>query len=260
MSVPVSYSVPGEKSSPRFAAAFAAGCGGLLSTDLTRLQPGSFAAFCTPPTWSLLQQAQGDQRDWYYGDHGYFCRSQYYRITRNAYQHDGRGQALPTRFRQCWLDFNPVWQTRGAAIIVCPNSPIYMRHFAGVDAEPWAATVVQTLQQYTDRPILVRWKTQVRQRPLQVDLPNAWAVVVFSSAAAVEALLAGVPVCTLAPWAATARMGITDLAQVESPYYPDDRELFLWNLAANQWTLDEIRQGIAWQALHAQETHRVPAA
>lgn len=246
---PVSYSALGEKSSPRFAKAFAAGCGGSLIEDLSCLRLGAFAAFCSPAVYSLLTQAQAEGRDWYYGDHGYVHRHQYFRITKNRYQHDGRGDASPHRFRELGLSVQQAWQTTGSTIVVCPNSSVYMQQFAGVTADRWTEAIVAQLASITDRPVRVHWKTQVSSRPLVVDLPTAWMVVTFSSAAAIEALMAGVPVCTLAPWAATARMGITDLTQVESPVYPDDREPFLWTLAANQWTLEEIRSGIAWRAL-----------
>jgi hypothetical protein len=59
-----------------------------------------------------------------------------------------------------------------------------------------------------------------------------------------------VPVFPLGKCAAS-RMGLSDLARIETPYYPGDREQFLWNLAAQQWTLDEIAAGEAWRALHA---------
>jgi hypothetical protein len=49
---------------------------------------------------------------------------------------------------------------------------------------------------------------------------------------------------------------LSDLAQIETPYYPEDREPFLWNLAAQQWTIKEICAGVAWQALCAEEARR----
>lgn len=249
--IPVSYSVPWEKSSPRFASAFAAGCGGPISTDLTRLQPGPFAAFCTPPTWPLLQQAQVDGRDWYYGDHGYFQRFQYYRITRSAYQHDGSGEATPERFDRLGYRVQP-WRRTGSHVIVCPNSRVYFSLF-GIKVEEWLAHVVRQVGAHTDRLINIRWKAD---GPIHDDLQKAWAVVTYSSAAAIDALIAGVPVFVLAPFAAAYRMGTPDLSCIETPLYPDGREPFLWNLAANQWSMDEISSGVAWRALQHREVPR----
>ena len=248
--IPVTYAVQGEKTSPSFARAFALGCRGVAVPHDQGLRPGSMAAFGSPPTWPMFDQviARGD--DWYYGDHGLFRRFRYYRVTKNQLQHDGRGQASDLRFRALRVDLAPGWQ-RGSSIVVCPNSSIYMQRF-GLDARAWAAGIVAQLAARTDRPVILRWKSQADRRPLYVDLHDAYLLIAYSSAAAVEALAAGVPVCTLAPWASTARMGICSIDQVEWPYYPDlqERDQFLFNLANSQWTLEEIAAGMAWKTLN----------
>ena len=245
--LPVSYAVQGEKSSPKWASAFAAGCGGVAVTDDV-LRPGPVALFGSPARQRLLNEAIADGREFFYGDHGYFRRGRYFRITKNGYQHDGRGTHPSDRLEALHLNRVHGWNSGGSAIIVCPNSPTYMAFF-GMDAKAWTMEIVSTLETITDRPVVIRWKSQAQARPLYVDLADAWIVVVFSSASAVEALIGGIPVCTLAPWASTARMGITDIRQVESPIYPEDRDQFLFNLAYQQWTLDEMREGLAWKAL-----------
>jgi hypothetical protein len=249
--VPVTYAVQGEKSSPPFARSFALGCRGTAIPHDRGLQPGPMAAFGTPPTWPLFDACQARGDDWYYGDHGLFRRFRYYRITKNQLQHDGRGKAGEKRWLDLHVDLNPGWNTEGTSIVICPNSAIYMARF-GLDARQWAVDLVQQLQGLTDRPVIVRWKTQSTARPLYVDLHNAYMVVAFSSAATIEALAAGVAVCTLAPWASTARMGITSIADVNRPYYPDigERDQFLFNLANQQWTLPEIEAGLAWKTLN----------
>lgn len=244
--VPVTYVVPGELTSPKFGLAFALGCGGTVAHP-TILRAGDFAAFCTPPVWSLLRQAQAEGRGWYYGDHGYVGRGRYFRITRNAYQHDGRGDAAPDRFRAFGRRVQ-AWRTSGQHVLVCPNSETYFQLF-GMTAAQWVRDTVAALQQVTDREIRVRWKTTAV--PILSDLRDAWALVTFSSAAALDALIAGVPVFSLAPWSAAARMGRSSVAEIEAPAYPDDREPFLWNLAAQQFRLDEIASGYAWRVLHA---------
>ena len=82
-----------------------------------------------------------------------------------------------------------------------------------------------------------------------LDLHGAWAVVVYNSNCAVDALIAGVPIVVRCPWASTIHMGIHDLAAIESPIYPDNRQPFLYALAERQWTLNEIAAGYAWKAL-----------
>ncbi len=260
---PTTYAVQTEKTSPKFAAAFARGCHGPVTGDHSTLLPGDFAAFCTPPVWPLLAQAQAEGRDWYYGDHGLFRRFQYYRVARNAYQPNGvspvvltRGRyptepARPDRFLALRITLAPAWQSSGTAIVICPNSLIYMARY-GLDAHAWVTDLVRQIGEVSDRPIVVRWKAYADRRPLYLDLHDAWIVVVFSSASAIEALAAGVPVCTLAPWASTASMGITSIHNVEHPHYPSlaERDQFLFNLAAQQYTLSEIADGLAWRTLH----------
>ena len=38
-------------------------------------------------------------------------------------------------------------------------------------------------------------------------------------------------------------------ARIEEPRYPDGREPWLWNLAANQWTREEMADGTCWRGL-----------
>jgi hypothetical protein len=85
-------------------------------------------------------------------------------------------------------------------------------------------------------------------KPLSADLVGAWALVTHSSNAAVEALLEGVPVFCTAPCAAY-RMGRPDVAAIEAPALPDDREQWAWNLARAQWTLAEMKSGECWRDL-----------
>lgn len=250
---PVTYIVPNETTSPKFGQAFSRGCGGRAVNVHLGLQDGDFAAFCTPPTWSLLQQVEEAGRTWYYGDHAFYRRGKFYRITKNARQYIPTDESIlharPDRIRPLGVSLVARWKKDGHRIILCPNSDIYMAKF-GFSAVQWAISVADTLRVHTTRHITVRWKQQAQRRPLSMDLADAWAVVVYNSNAAVEALCAGVPVFVLCPWATTASMGLADLSKIETPYYPDLRIPFLWDLANHQWTLAEIQAGIAWRTLH----------
>lgn len=249
---PVAYYDPNGTTSPKFAYAFAKGCGGTMTDEIDTLFDGGVAAFGSPPVWPLLRFARAHDRDVLWGDHGYFGRHKYYRITRNGMQHDGTGDAGPERFQVFQRPVQP-WRTGGRHILVCPNSAVYFG-LHGMSVEQWLIDVREQLARHTDREVRIRWK--VTGEPIATDLQDAWAVVVFSSAAALDALIAGVPVFTLAPFAASLRMGRTDLAQIEEPFYPDDREPFLWNLANNQWTIKELCTGQAWRALQDEEVRR----
>lgn len=245
--IPLTYIVPSEKTNPRFGRAFAEGCGGPIDAGNT-LQPGSVAMFGSPKRWELLQEAFRQHRTVWYGDHAYMGRGQFYRITRNGYQHDGTGEAPPDRFEALQRPIQP-WRSSGRHVLICPNSPTYFRLF-GLDVHAWVREIVAQIARVSRRHVKVRWKGD--PVPIAEDLAECWAVVAWSSAAAVDALLAGVPVFVLAPFAAAYRMGRPDVTQIESPIYPTGREPFFWNLAANQWTLEEIRSGMAWKALAPQ--------
>lgn len=243
--MPVSYIAPGEHTSPKFCRAFALGCGGEVQEHPALRGRGPVALFGSPKLWPLLKRAQRERREWWYGDHAYFGRGSHYRITRNAYQHDGRGESTAARFLRFRRPIYP-WRSGGTHILICPQSAMYFSLF-GLELEAWLNQVTSELKKHTDRPVRIRRKHDAK--PIHADLVGCWAVVVYSSAAALDALIAGVPVFVMANFAAAYRMGTPDLSKIEKPFYPHDRRSFLSVLADHQWTLDEISQGVAWRTL-----------
>jgi hypothetical protein len=242
---PVTYVVPTEGTSPRFGEWFSKGCRGkLLKTDV--LMPGDVALFGSLARWQLLQQAQQEGRRWFYGDHAYFGRRRFFRITRNAYQHDAAGSADLTLLDQHGIRPQG-WRRAGANVLLCPNSPAFMAAF-GLDADAWVAETSAALRSHTDRPIVVRWKHD--SGSLEGALDDAWAVVVYVSVCGVHAALAGVPCFATAP-CASAAFGTRDLSLIERPVRPDNRAEMAAVLAANQWTEAQIRRGVAWEKLKA---------
>ncbi|MEK9754716.1 MAG: hypothetical protein VW338_16090 [Rhodospirillaceae bacterium] len=242
---PICYAVPSEATSPRWCAAFAAGCGGSV-IELGPLRPTAPAAmFGSAKLWrGVVLAAQRTGRPWFYGDHGYFGRFKYYRITRGAYQHDGRGEG--DRQRLAMLNINPrPWRRGGRHVLVCPPDSVFAG-LMGVDSRAWLRTTLGRLTAVTDRPIRVRSRSA--RAPLVNDLKDAHALVTMMSNAAVEALLFGVPVICTHRCAAQI-MGLADPADVEAPAYPYDRERWAAVLAGNQWTLEEMSSGVAWAAL-----------
>lgn len=241
------YAVPEDGgSSVPVAKALAQGFGGSLIED-DKLRPGAIAMFGSPRRWwGLLQPAIREGRPWLYVDHGYFGRGRYYRVTRNAYQHDGHGESDGKRFAGFGLDIAP-WK-KGRHIVVCPPDEAFAK-LMGFDAGQWRAQVDAQLSAHTDR--LAVWRSRLKVGslgPLRDALKDAHALVTYTSNAAVEALLFGVPVFCTGPCAA-ASMGLSDLSKIESPRYPDDRKRWAGVLADNQWTLEEIRNGAARRML-----------
>lgn len=194
-----------------------------------------------------LNQAREFGRPWVYADRGYFRatygadHSGHFRFTRNAFQHDGRGQADPARFQRLVLRIAP-WRRQGKHVLICPPGDVFTQAMLGISAQEWLEDVGAKLAASTDRPLRVRSKAAPSGRPLIEDLQDCHALVTFMSNTAVEAVLAGVPVFTTGRCAA-AVMGCSDLAKIETPRYPEDRERWAAVLAANQWTLEEVRAG-----------------
>lgn len=239
------YSVP-MGTSPKWCSSFAEGCGGKVNKTKT-IEPGTVAMFGSPALWHILMQAQAEGREWYYSDHAYLRRFEYYRVTRNAYQHDGTGDAKPHRFEQLGVPIKP-WRTGGGHILVCPPDQPFADLFR-FDSAAWMDNIMATLSQHTDRPIRVRQRKGAERAPvtLQQDLQDCWALVTYVSNAAVEAVLEGVPIFATGRCAAS-MMGLRDLSKIETPARPD-RDQWAWNLADNQFTFDEMRSGLAWAKL-----------
>lgn len=236
------YQVEHEHTSPRFCKAFARGCGGTIKK---KYDGGSWAGFGSPQLWQDIIAAKASGSPFYYGDHAYFQRGKYYRITKDAFFHTGNGVSDGQRLRNLGISPAP-WKKSGSNIIICPQSEVFFQR-EGLEKFVWLADVIEKIRAYSDRKIIIHGKTD--SIPLSHYLNNAHAVVVYSSNSAVEALMNGVPAFALAPCPAT-NFTLSDLALIEKPLYPDNRDNWAGVLADNQWTLDEIENGTAWRKLN----------
>lgn len=229
--------------------AFAAGCGGVLaSTTEPRLQPGAAAFYGVRPAWrGLWEQAKREGRWWYYLDNAWFdvARERYFRIGVNTLQSwaaDGsssRLHALGVKIAE-----HPPWNG-GAHVVLCRQSDEFMRCVAGYagGAEAWQQDMLAGLKAHTDRPVVIRGKHTTR--PLAQDLAGARCLVTHSSAAAIEAVLAGVMVIVTDENSAAAGFSRC-FRQIDDGFcgHPGVHE-WAARLAASQWTLDELRAGAA---------------
>lgn len=235
-----------EKTNPLFGNAFAAGCG---AETATKYEGGAWAGFGSPQTWNDLTEARKKGEDFYYGDHAYFGRGKFFRVTKNALQYGPRwaqtGIHVPDFDRLAlhgWKKEKP-YQKGGGHIVLCPQSEGWHQRMG----EPgWTERMLHTLSLYTDREIVQR--TKKTSRPLAEDLQGAWALVTHTSNSAVEALLHGVPVFCTGDCAAS-HLALSDVVNIEKPFRPEGRLSMAAVLAANQWTLAEIAAGDAWRAV-----------
>ena len=250
------YPQPGKAKSRLVLEAFAAGCVGAIHGGpvARELSPGAAAFYGVVGIEHLLRQARAERRDYYYADNAYFdrARQKLFRVEKNGLQASGKVEPAYERLNALGITVKP-WTRTGRHVLVVMQSPHFMREVAAYPggAEGWQNDTLWALKKHTDRLIVVRhWSRDKaeRARTLQDDLKNAWALVTHASAAANEAVLAGVPVFITGPCAALP-MGLSQLEQIESPRRPDGREEWAAGLAARQWTLDEFRSGMAWRAL-----------
>ena len=239
------YAVPHEKTSPLWCEAFAKRSG-LTVSHGTALKDGDVALFGSPKLVPLLQKAQDQGRQWIYGDKAYFRRGFYYRCTLNGYMQTKIGHATPHRWERLKIDIKP-WRT-GRKILLCPQSDAHFQQF-GLTQSEWVKTVTQQLRKHTDRPIQTHFKTGGNPEPhFEEALRDVHAVVVFSSVAGVQAMMHGVP-CIATHLCAASPLAGSSLDQIEDLPKPDNREQLAWWLADNQWTLEEIEKGMAWDGV-----------
>ncbi len=248
----IGYPQPGKAKSWRILEAFAAGCEGKVrQTAASVLEPGAAAFFGVVGIEHLLRLAIAEGREFYYGDNAFFdcARGRYFRFARNAVQLCRRAPPAPDRLRALGVTVRP-WRKDGRHIVVVEQS----EHFLDlVGFRYWLPAVLKALGEYTDRPVRVRrWDRDKGNagKSLQADLQGAWALVTHMSAAANEALLAGVPVF-VSELCAAAPLASGQLADIERPLYPDGRDEWAAGLADQQWTLDELRDGTAWRTLQS---------
>ena len=140
---------------------------------------------------AIIKQAIDRGIPWIYVDNGYL--GTYRRVTLSS--------TTPTRFKdgkrfEHHTKLKPWRGGQGDNILILPPSPSYMDTFGLRD---FLNDCVHTLNQYTDRQIVVRGKPfKDRKAPdLQKQLNEAYAVVSWGSAVSLEALRQGIPTISL---------------------------------------------------------------
>ena len=206
----------------------------------------------------LIHNCIDTGRDYYYIDTGYFGndkRKTYHRVTKNNMQYLGEldPDCPDDRFVRTGMSltkFRP-----GTNILICPPSEKAMSYW-DLDLQTWLDETIATIKKHSDRPIVIREKQPRRVRTNNDTIAMALSrdvhcMVTFNSIAAVESLIYGKPVFTMGPNAAEP-LANTDLTKIEKPYIPtiDEVRNLCCNLAYNQFTIKEMRDGLAWQLLN----------
>lgn len=240
------YPVAGKKKSQEICLAFVRGCGGQIGTTL-RDGPAVFYGV-DASNEQIWREVRASGRDYYYIDNAFFdaTRQEYFRVAKNRLQHPGTGRSDGARFRELGVEMKP-WRAAGKHVVVCPQSDHFMRTVVGFTGN-WCEQAVAALKLCTDREIRVRgWQRDkgALAATLGQDLEGAHALVAWSSAAAISAVLAGVPALVMSPDCAAGPMAGSKATEIER--LPQrERENWAGVLADQQWNLDEFRNGTAW--------------
>ncbi len=251
----VCYPQPSKARSREVLVAFAVGCGGEVRHALPPAPDDGPAAFYgVVGIERLFDEARRSGRDWFYGDNTFFdrYRGRFFRFGRNEFQLSRLVAPDHARAQALGITVRP-WRAGGRHIVVVEQSP----HFLGICGAggDWLARTVAEIKRHSDRPLRLRpWRRDKDKAAalLPADLAGAWALVTHMSAAAVEALVHGVPVFVTGACAATP-LASGPLSAIEAPLTPAGREDWVAGLAAQQWTLEELRSGAAWRALRDEQ-------
>ena len=206
----------------------------------------------------LIHECIESGRDYYYIDSGYFGndkKKHYHRVTKNNMQYLGEldSNCPSDRFAQTGSSLKKF--RGGRNILICPPSEKAMSYW-GLNLQEWLKITIDNIKKYTDRPIVIREKQprSVRTNEDTIEMAlsrDVHCLVTFNSIAAVEGLINGKPVFTMGPNAAQP-LANTDLTKIDDPRIPsmDEVHNLCCNLAYQQFTLREMRDGTAWRMLN----------
>jgi hypothetical protein len=206
----------------------------------------------------------------YYRSKGEMGHTEYSRISVNAghpLKYMMERERSPDRFDKLNSPLRPrVKQGSGGHVLFCCSSAKYHQFHKLEEPNIWAVEMVKTIRRYTQRHIVYRPKPSWKgAKPIggtsfsdgstgiQDALRGCHCLVTHGSAAAMDAVLAGVPAIVLGNSVAKPVSG-GGLESLESLYWPSDEERQRWAnaMAYCQWTAPELRSGEAWAELRAE--------
>ena len=205
-------------------------------------------------------------RDFYFMDTGYMGNQPsplnpmgwkyHHRIVKNDLQHDEIVNRPADRFKRLAIPLHR-WKKGGRKILIAKPDEKPMK-FYDLDLDQWVQETIDTIKQYTDRPIEVRDRVKSRtDRMVTNSLKEALdddvhALITFNSNAATEAVMYGYPAFTLSPTHAAKPVTEQDLSKIETPYYPEMEKVEAWahHLAYGQFHINELKDGTAWRILN----------
>jgi len=178
----------------------------------------------------------------------------FWRMCPNAV-HDNRVLNKSSERFDKWNVRLAPWRTEGDHILICPSSETMTRFVYGMSCAEWIQQVTQYLREKTNRPIRVRPKPRKNNTsgphcadiPITSDLKNCHAVVVSGSLSGIDALIAGIPVISTNEM--TPAIGLTTKIQDVNNCETPEREQVFHDLAWKQFSIAEMRSGLAYDSL-----------
>jgi len=165
----------------------------------------------------------------------------YFRICKNSIHtqnlQPSNGERLAVLAEQ-GIPVEPTENDGGNKILVCPSSPTVSNFYGYPDRNDWLRA-----QKFPEGKVVLRDKPRVGNpwwgTKIQDDLKNCKLLVTMMSLAGVDAVLQGVP---------TVAHPDNVVSQLDNF---DTEKDWLASLADNQFTLEEMENGTAWQLLHS---------
>lgn len=173
----------------------------------------------------------------------------YYRFSKNGLQAVYKDKDLPSdRLDKLKYKLENWFNPKGRIIVCPPTEPI--ESFYSIPKGSWLSSVTEYLTKL-GRPFKVREKGVAT--PLEHDLQDAYCVVTFNSNVAVDATIKGLPVITdcsvLNGWN-DSQIGERMANGTLEPQSNEAVQKLLRFISYNQFTLEEIRSGMAWKLLN----------
>ena len=219
-------------------------------------------------TERLLWIAKEQKINFYYLDHSYFFRADKHRkneITNdwsyraclnqenlNFLVHDKLNSSDINRIeknKNLILPRNIV-KTTGNKILICPPSYALARYykFKNNDVQLWLNDTIRIVKEQTDREIIVRYKDSTT--PFIKDFENAYCIITYQSTLAIEAILRGIPsFCNENSCAAPVSTTSLYLNKIKFPTMIEIKNWII-SLLANQFTMEEFKNGVAFEAIN----------
>jgi len=205
-------------------------------------------------TGQLIEECNRDGQDFYFFDHAYMFGNKHsvskiagdriYRLTKNYFHIRDIKKLKADDYRRIQkyrehVKLKP-WKYDGDYILYIPPSEHVKKYY--YFNHHWEEQTLKTIKKHTRKPIKIRTKED--KTPLEKDLENAYCTVSYQSTVVVQSIINGVP-----SFCANESMGVpvslTDMSQIKDPLYSPEREYWIDSLLANQFTLKEIKSGLA---------------